>query len=403
MSRRPASRTSDPGAAAWWRRVWIVLEKELRDHARDRRSLFLALVYPLLGPVLLGVLLDMSSGGGRVAADGAVEVAAIGIGHAPALAAALEARGIRLRPAPPDPQAAVRAGYEPLILVIPPHAAGRERFTVTMIVDANRLAAGSTILRVAEAIAGYGREISHREIDVLGLDRDILQPITLERLNVGRPANVGALFYNMISPLLIFMVFIGAVYLAIDTTAGERERGSLEPLLTAPVRRWELLLGKTGAAFLFTAATVALHLAAFSLILGGIAAGREEIDPPPGIAAFLAMFAIALPLMALAVTLQMAIAAMTRSMKEAQIYLGLLPVIPALPGMAMAFGSGAATGWAAALPVYGQMLLFGRLAAGEPLDPLAVLASLATTLALSLAIFRWAVHLFQRERQFFSG
>jgi sodium transport system permease protein len=207
----------------------------------------------------------------------------------------------------------------------------------------------------------------------------------------------------MIPPLVVFMIFLGAVYLALDSTVGERERGSLEPLLIAPVRRWELLLGKAGAAFLFTVVTVVINLTAFWTVLGVLGHHIPGIDAPPGLGVFGQMFVLALPVMALAVTVQLAVAALARSMKEAQIYLGLLPLVPALPGMATAMAPIAPSAALSAVPVFGQMLLFNRLIAGDGVDLAAALLTSGVTLGLAALIFWWATWLYDQERNFMPG
>ncbi|HEX9645931.1 MAG TPA: hypothetical protein VGB88_00435, partial [Alphaproteobacteria bacterium] len=119
--------------------------------------------------------------------------------------------------------------------------------------------------------------------------------------------------------------------------------------------------------------------------------------------AFLTIFAIAVPLMALAVAFQIAIALASRSMKEAQIYLGLLPLVPALPGMVMVFSPLRSTLGVASVPLMGQLAQFNQLVGGlaVPLGQIALCA--AVTLALTALIFWQAVRLFQREKLLFAS
>ena len=392
-------------------RVRIVFHKELVDHARDRRSILLALIYPLLGPILLSVLLHVSAS--TLGADTVqrlaqgegpgLSVAAVGIEHAPGLIRFLNDRRIAVHPAPSDPVEAVRSGREAVILVIPPEASTADRFAIEVIADSGRVATNAPLTAIRTAIAAYSRSLGEQRLRDVGIDPAILNPVEIRNVTVGRTSNVAYFFYNMIPPLTVFMVFLGAVYLAIDTTAGERERGSLEPLLTAPVHRWELLFGKTLAAFVFTAATVAINLGSFYILLGAVTANHEGLAAPPGIETMATMFVVGLPLMALAVTIQIAIAMLTRNMKEAQIYLGLLPVLPAIPAMGLAFAPLHLTAELASVPVLGQLTLFATLAAGRAVEPTHIALSAVTTGIVAFLVFRAAVGLFQRERQFFAG
>jgi sodium transport system permease protein len=101
--------------------------------------------------------------------------------------------------------------------------------------------------------------------------------------------------------------------------------------------------------------------------------------------------------------MQIAIASVSRSMKEAQIYLGLLPVIPALPSVAMAFSPPGAHAWMAATPGFGQMMMFSQLVSGEGINQVHLALSAITTTGLAIAFFMWSVHLFKREKIFLLG
>ncbi|MEI6985021.1 MAG: ABC transporter permease subunit [Rhodospirillaceae bacterium] len=389
----------------WWRRCLVVLDKEMRDHLRDRRSLSLALIYPLLGPMVIAMLLQISADSIRMGPGSrVVTVAAQGVAYAPQLVDYLARYKVTLTEGvEATASAQVKVSRNPVILEIPPEAANSDHFTVRLLFDANNTVSAGTVSWLSEVIYGYGRQVSQRLLTTRGIDVAVLQPVTVERVHTGRRLNMALLFYNLIPPLVVFMTFLGAVYLALDTTVGERERGTLEPLLTAPVRRWELLLGKAAAAFLFTLVTVAVNLAAFRLVLGLLASSVPGLEAPPSSATFLLMFVMALPVMALAVTVQMTVAAIARSMKEAQIYLGLLPLLPALPGVASAITPFAPQLWIASVPVFGQMVMFGRLIAGTEIDPLQALLSAATTLLATALLFRWATYLYEQERNVMPG
>ena len=381
----------------WWRRVRVVLDKEMLDHMRDRRSLWLALVYPLLGPLVVGMLLQVSAASLRTAPGSrAITVAAAGMTYAPDLAQYLSRNRVILV-APAEAGVPGQVSRDALVLEVPVEAVTQAHYTVRLLFDANNVVSAGNAGIVADLIHDYGREVAKRQLVERGLDPALLQPVEVERVHVGRRFNMGMLFYNLVPPLLVFMIFLGAVYLALDTTIGERERGTLEPLLTAPLRRWELLLGKAGAAFLFTLATVVINLVAFRLVLGVLAAGVPGIEQPPSTAIFLLIFLMALPVMALAVTLQLAVSALSRSMKEAQIYLGLLPLVPALPGLASALSPFAPKLWTACVPVFGQMVMFTRMIAGAEIDPLHAALSALVTLAVAALVFGWSTRLYERE------
>jgi len=266
-----------------------------------------------------------------------------------------------------------------------------------------RFASWSEAEQIALLINAYNEKIADELAQKAGLAEGYGAPIKITHTNVAQDANIAVFFYNMMPPLVIFMIFLGGVHLAIDTTVGERERGSLEPLLLAPMERGGLLLAKALAALAFTAVTTVVNLAAFRVFMGAAVASSDRLVAPPGWEVFAQVFLISIPLMAFAVALQMALAVITKSMKEAQIYLGLLPLIPALPGMVMVFSPLNPTDLTAGIPVLGQMLLINQLVAGQAIDPLhVVIATLSTTLAAGL-IFALAAKWFRREKMFVLG
>ena len=328
---------------------------------------------------------------------------ASGAEYAPALVGFLADNNILLVPAPDDPAAAVRDGIIKLAMIFPESAAGQDQFAVKILVDMSRIGNVRVTVQVMGAITAYNNEVAKKISLAAGLAEDFARPIKVEPVGVARQANFAVFFYNLIPPLVIFMIFLSGVYLSIDMTAGERDRGQLEPLLIAPVERWELLLAKSAVAFLFTLMIVAINLLAFRGFFGAVVATSSRLAPPPELVTFVAIFFVALPMMAIAVALQMSIAVVARSMKEAQIYLGLLPLVPALPGMIMVFVPLSPQTWIASIPVLGQMMIFDQLIAKNPVPLHHVALATGSTALLAGLVFWQAARLFRREKLFFLG
>ncbi|MCG8504372.1 MAG: ABC transporter permease subunit, partial [Sphingomonadales bacterium] len=218
-------------------RIRTVFVKEVRDHWRDRRSIVLSLMFPLMAPILVGLLLSNIAG---TNVDGSskrdIRIAVAGEKFAPGLIAYLRENGVAMHQAPLGREAqetALSTRAESVILEIPPEAAGREKFSLTVMVDRNNPGGVADAAELMRHITAFGRATSERLVAAAGLDQTDVTPITVEEVTVGRAPNTAFLFYNLMAPLIMFMIFMGAVYLAIDVTVGERERGSLEPLLTA--------------------------------------------------------------------------------------------------------------------------------------------------------------------------
>jgi sodium transport system permease protein len=393
-----------PLRPGWRGRIRSVFRKEVRDHLRDVRSIVMSLIFPLLGPILVGLLLNATTGGGKLAeadAERAITVGLSGGAFAPELTAYLDERNVTFEDAPDDAEkqeGLVRRGRLAAILVIPPGAEGQERFVVKVVVNRSRTFSVMTANVLAERVGDFGRLQAALKVIAAGLDPEVIQPIQVAEENVGRDPNVAASFYNMMPPLILFMVFMGAVYLAIDVTVGERERGSLEPLLTAPMDRWELLSGKSLAALAFTAGILAVNLTAFKIVLDMVTGGMQGAQPPPTILSLLTGYMLIAPLMVFAVMMQMSIGAVTRSTKEAQIYLGLLPMVPMIPSLIMTFNPPENPAVLAAIPILGQAALLLKLVQNEPVQISHALISVTATGIAALLVFLLAVRLFRRER-----
>ena len=388
-------------------RLWTVFLKEVIDNMRDRRSVSMALMYPFIGPVLVGALIAYV--GNTIAAlpDTVFTLPIQGAENAPGLIAYLEENDVIVSEAPDDPAHAVRIGKIDTALIIPD--AYRDNFetetqaTVNLVVDGSRLSAVIAMSRALYALGEYGADVSTRRLTARGLDEAMSVPVEVKQINVALGRNLTGFFLNMVPPFLIFTIFIGGVYLTIDTTSGERERGSLEPLLANPVARWELMLGKALAAFAYTMMAVIAQLIAFSLMFEVITGGDFGLDVDIGFGLFLAMFLIGLPLMVLAVAVQMIIATLTHSFKETQTYLGLLPLVPSLPGLVLVFVSITAHPWMMAIPTFGQTLLIGQLARGEPVSALSVAIACVTTGLTAAALLFFAARLYDRDALLFGG
>ena len=323
------------------RNVWIVFLKESIDNLRDRRSLLLALIYPIVGVLLLGLLVSFVGGMFRGQSVQSLSLAVAGAGQAPGLIKHLWDRGVTVLPAPANPRRAVRSGRSDAVLVIlnghGDDFAAQRPAALDMVVNATRLTTAIKVSRVVGLLREYNREFGRMRLRQHGVAPKVASPLNIRSVNVGRSRNLAGFFLNMLPPFIIFTIFVGGVYLAIDTTSGERERGSLEPLLANPVARWEFMLGKALATFVFTLTALVVQLLAFKVMFELVAAGEYGIKISPDLGAFVGVALLCLPLIDFAVGLQIIVATVSRSCKETQTYLGLLPLLPSLPGMILVF------------------------------------------------------------------
>lgn len=384
-------------------RIAVVLGKELRDNVRDRRALLSALVYPLLGPGLLVGLLAFVGYTFSEQAEERMLLPVAGASEAPDLMRFLAQHNVAVSAAPADPEAAVRAGEEDLVLIVPPgfaadFAAGRPA-SLQLVLDDSRQSAAVSIRRGRRLLEAYGAQIAALRLVARGLSPEILSPLAVEELDLATPQSQAAGFLNLTPYFVIYSIFIGGMYLAIDTTAGERERGSLEPLLLNPARRGELVLGKLGATLVFTLVAVVETLLAFWLVLALVPLERFlGVQFSFSLEDLAQIFLITLPMMPLAAALQIIIASSTHSFKEAQNYLSLLPLVPALPGMFLAFMPVEPRPGLMLIPTFGQQLLMNRILRGEPVAPEWIAISALVTLAAAVVLIAIAIRLYSRER-----
>lgn len=389
------------------KRIGIIFRKEAIDNLRDRRSLFSALISTLITPALLLSLILVI--GKTLFSQNEVKIVqlpVVGAENAPGLVEYLKQNGIQILPAPADPNAEVKNGNFDVILVIPQGYA--EDFTkdqpatVQMISDSSRTSALVSIQKVGDLLDTYNGLVGNLRLLARGISPTVLQTLSVEQVDVSTPQSQVMVFLNMMPFLLLITIFTGGMYVVIDTTAGERERTSLEPLLINPVPRWEFVFGKYFAALPFTTVTLATTLSAFALGFDFLPieqyiGRRLSID----FSSAISMFLICLPIILFATALQMVVATYTRSFKEAQTYVGLMAFVPALPGAFLAFLPTRPDVWKMVIPTFGQQLLINQMLRGEPINLEFILISSLVTIGAALLMLGVAVQLYQREQLLF--
>lgn len=382
--------------------VTVVFLKELVDNLRDRRSLLSTLGYALLGPGIILLLIVVMGNIFSEEMEKPLELPVSGRENAPALVQYLEQRNVVLEEAPADPREAVRNGDVDVVLIIPDDygedfGAGQTA-TVQIVTDSSRTSAMPNVRRAHNLVEQYARQIGALRLLARGVSPSVVNAVSVEAVDVSTPQSQALIFLNMLPYFLVMAVFLGGATVIIDMTAGERERNSLEPLLINPIERWKLVLGKLLASLPFSIATLAVSLVAFAAVFNVFPVERfMGMRLSVDVLALFNIFLICLPMVLLAGALQMIIATFTRTHKEAQSYVNWLPLIPALPGMALAFLPVKPTVWAMLIPTFGQQMLINQLMRGEVVDAVHVLVSTVSTLLVSVALVLVAIRMYGRE------
>jgi sodium transport system permease protein len=386
--------------------VWIVCAKEVLETARDRRTLGSLLLGPLLGPLLFAVLINVVVSRNLSSLDEALDVPIPGAELAPNLVAFLNARGIRnVEDSGIDgldaAAAAVSGGRRDVVLVIDDRYGedfGTARAArVTLIYDRSKSRAASRVERVRSAVSAYGQQIGTLRLVAHGVDPQLLRPVIVDDLDVSTAAGRSVLMLGVLTYFLLFSTLAGGLHLAIDSTAGERERKSLEPLLSLPVARSQIIIGKMAATVCYMLLALALTLGAFSIALSRMPLEQLGMSASFGLRTSLTAFAVLCPIAPFGAALMTIVASFTKTYREAQTYLTFLLLVPTLPVMfatMLNVEPRPALMW---IPSLSQHLLVTTLIKAEPLDPLLVATSAGGSLAFAAALVFVAVRLYRRE------
>ena len=351
----------------WW--------KEVRENLRDKRTVFSALIYgPLFGPLMFVLLMNTLVGREMKKAEGPLKVPVIGAQYAPNLIDALKQQGLVPQPPIAHPDKAVRERDADVVLRIPAGYGKAwskgEPAQVEVIYDASQQGSSTPRNRLEDMLNLYSRQQGALRLLARGLSPSVGVPLVVSKRDQSTPQSRAGLALSILPYFFVFAVYIGSMYLAIDLTAGERERQSLEPLFANPVARWRILVGKLGAISTFSLASLVLTAVAFSVAGHFLPAEKLGMSFDLGPAFIGRVILLELPLIALFAVLETLVAAFAKSYREAQTYLGLLMLVPILPSMLMSFMPVKPAHWMYTVPLLGQQIGISDLLRGQ-----AVLAS----------------------------
>jgi len=383
---------------------WIVFRKELTDWLRDRASVFGLAMQAIASPVVWGVIILVAAN--RMAQSDLVLPVA-GSDHGPALVAWLNAQiDVEVVPAPADPAAAVRNGTVDVVLVIP--AEYGDRMTdglaapVELMTDGSAGASRRAADRVRGLVQRYNAEIGSLRLLARGIAPDITSPLRLNATDVSPPRPDQRGLDVFVPVLLLWMALFGGIAIAADSTLGERERGSLEPLLLNPVSRTSLIAGKwLAASSLACVYLVAAGLTTL-LLLRSVPWHKYGLQLLSSDQDLLTVTVVMFPVALFWCALVAFVSTISRSQQQAQTYLGLLFMTVVLSSIASFLFSLSNLPWMGAVPIIGQLTLSVDLlggghpaayryimtAAGSVLPALALIAATARLLRRESTVFR---------------
>jgi len=381
----------------------VVFLKEVRENLRDRKTVINALVMgPLLGPLFFALMMSFMITKQLDLAEKPVKLPVVGAEHAPGLVAWLVRQGVEVLPAPKDPEQALRKRENAAVLVIPADYPQRwragETAQVKLLHDSSHQDSRAPVGRVNGLLEAYARQQSALRLSARGMHPAVLQPVAVAQRDIASTQQRAGQLLGFLPYLLILGAFLGGMYLAIDTTAGERERQSLEPLLANPASRAQIVLGKLGATFGFAMVSMMLSLVMFAVAFQYMPLDRLGMKVDFGASLILRSGLLMVPLALAFAALQTVVAAYAKSYREAQTYLSLLMLLPMIPSVLLMVSPMQGELWMSATPLLSQNVLIMALARGEAVSLPDFALSFGCTLALAVGLVWVAVRIYHREQ-----
>lgn len=382
-----------------------VFRKEVIDNFRDRRTLLSALLMgPLFGPILFAFIINLSVKQSLSADDEPLELPVMGSENAPNVIGFLESNNINIVEGPDSREAAidkVKNGELDVVVIIPERfgddLASMTPATIEVITDQANTQAERETRRATRALRAYNQELAGLRLTARGVSPLLMRPLNIDEVDVSTPTGRSAILLGMLSYFFIFALLTGGMNLAIDATAGERERGSLEPLLCLPVKRDHLIYGKILAACLFMAISVSLSLTCFHFVLQFMPLEELGMTPNFGVDVVLKAFLILLPFALVGASLMTLVASFTKSFKEAQTWVSVVLLAPTMPILVVSILMVRPSTLLMFVPSLSQHLLLVGLIKNEPMNGLHVLVSVGGTLFLGVLLTWLCARLYRRE------
>jgi len=385
--------------------VLIVFVKEIIDNLRDRRTLASALIMgPIFGPLLFGFVINLSIERSLEDVERTLELPIIGEAHAPNLVRYLKSRNIDPIEAPGSRDAAIEAvktGAHDIVLIIPDtfgeELADTVPAKIELVSDQANTDADREARRVRTALYGYSQQLAGVRLSARGINPMVLRPLNIDEVDVSTASGRSAILLGMMSYFFIFATLMGGMYLAIDATAGERERGSLEPLLSLPVTRDQLIIGKIAATCVYMALSLILSLSSFYVAIRFLPLEQLGMTPNFGPTVVFATFLLFAPFILLGAALMTLVASFTKSYREAQTWLSIVLIAPTMPILIVSILTLRPRLEFMFVPSLSQHLLLVDMVKNEPVNSLHVAISVVSTLVFGALLTFVCARLYRRE------
>lgn len=374
-------------------RLAVVARKEFSDLLRDRKSVFWALfAVAISGPLVLGILYFVTKSVTERVEKTVAPI--VNAQFAPDLVRHFERHGIKIDADPQDYEARVKSGDLDAVIVVDPNfaesLANARSAKITLVTESSRDRSSPIASKLARELRLYSDQIGNERLLLRGVSPWVARPVQVEELDLSTAEQRGARVLQLMSFYALFAGLMGAIAAALDVTAGERERQTLEPLLTTPVSTAELAIGKWLAVSGVNLLAVTTSLLGFWLTLQFVPLGKLGIPFNFGVREFLGFMAVLVPFAFMVPAVLLVFGSAGKTAKEAQSSLSMgVSLVGLLPLMTW-LRQTKAPWWDAWVPVNGQYAVLSKVLRSEAipaLDWLAVWAVPPVVCLIGLYVF----------------
>lgn len=385
---------------------WIVFRKELIDALRDRRTWMIALTISILsGPAVFILISNFISGVEEKIAKREIVIAQPE--RAPTLVNFLQRAGANVVTAPADFQDKLRKGTLGNAVFVPPadfeeKVARGEQVEVEAYYDESHDKHQAVVRASIRLVNGLNRELGIQRLIARGVTPQLMAQVDMQEVNLAPSQTRGAQLLFMVPWAALMVSVFGALSVAIDVTAGERERGSLEPLLGNPVSTGALVIGKWGVVMTYSVVIVVLTMAGFlvsmRLVTNEKLAALMQLEwREVGI-----FVTVLLPFAGLMAAVNLLAATFGRTYKEAQTYVSYIAMGVQFSALVPIFLSARDAAWQNVVPAVGQLSTLMRALRGEPIGPVDLLLPGLVCVVLAVVCLALQARLLRRETVVFA-
>ena len=367
--------------------LFAIVRKELKDALRDRRTLMTALFSSLLGAPL--ILLVFSTVLSQVESQEDKRIVlAVGMQHAPQLENFILRQGYQIKPAPTDYEAKSRSKeIDQPVLIIPNDFEEKimhgDKVSLEVAYDTSNRNAEFGVRPLRRLLDAYVQETMVLNLTMRGISTELLQLVDIKERYLQKAEERKTSVTEMLPMMVLMAIVVGGMYAAIDTTAGERERGSLEPLMMNPVNGWQLAVGKWSAVALVSMGVVVLTIGSFFPSQWLIKNDTLRAEFQFGFKDAIWFLIVLLPLAASVAAMQIAVALDCKSYKEAQVRNQIVSMFIPFVSLIPIMFPGREPSWFQWIPVLAQNQMMNQVLKGEALNTVAVAIALVVCVVMT--------------------